>query len=59
MKEIRRMTPADHPDSRNIDRVLQMFQEVNHSNNEKLNQVVNRYKIGEIERDLVLPHVIS
>jgi len=33
MKEIKRMTPPDHPDSKNIDRVLQMFQEVNHSNN--------------------------
>jgi hypothetical protein len=59
MKEIKRRTPPSHPDSHNIDRVLRLFEEVNHSNNDKLNRVVNSYKIGEIEKNLMLPHVIS
>lgn len=59
MKEIKKHTPPDHPDLANICRVLATFEEVNHSNNEKLNQVVNRYKVGEIERTLLLPHSIQ
>jgi hypothetical protein len=33
MKEIRKRTPADHPDYGNICRVLKLFEEVNQSNN--------------------------
>jgi hypothetical protein len=46
MKEIKRYTPCDHPDMKNIDKVLKTFEEVNNSNNEKLNQVLNRYKVS-------------
>lgn len=59
MKEIKKRTPSDHPDYTNICRVLRLFEEVNFSNNEKLNRVVNGYKITEIEKKLMLPHVIS
>lgn len=59
MKEVKRRTPPDHPDYPNVCRVLALFEEVNHSNNEKLNRVVNSYKIREIEKKLMLPHVIS
>jgi hypothetical protein len=48
MKEIKKRTPTDHPDYLNICRVLKLFEEVNHSNNEKLNRVLNNYKINEI-----------
>lgn len=46
MKEIKKRTPSDHPDYSNICRVLRLFEEVNQSNNEKLNRVLNNYKIN-------------
>jgi hypothetical protein len=48
MREVRKCTPPDHPDRGNIEKVLKTFEEVNASNNNKLNQVVNRYKVGQI-----------
>lgn len=59
MKELRKLTPNWHPDYANIEKVLKTFEDVNNSNNEKLNQVVKNYKISEIERNLDLPHSIS
>jgi len=43
----------------NIEKVLRTFEDVNNSNNEKLNQVLNRYKVSEIERTLLLSHSLS
>lgn len=48
MKEVRKLTPPWHPDYENIENVLRTFEDVNNSNNEKLNQVVNSYKISDI-----------
>ena len=59
MKEIRKNTPCFHPDMCNISRVLKTFEDVNNSNNEKLNQVVNRYKVNDIERSLLLTHSLQ
>lgn len=58
-KEIRRLTPLDHPDLRNIEKVLKTFEEVNINNNEKLNRVVNGLKINEIEKKVDLAHSIA
>jgi hypothetical protein len=46
MKEIKKRTSLDHPDYHNIERVLHLFEEVNRSNNDKLNRVLNNYKIN-------------
>ena len=46
MKEIKKYTPCGHPDLGNIVAALKEFEDVNTSNNDKLNQVVNRYKVG-------------
>ena len=45
MKELKKHTPEWHPDMVNIDKVLVAFEEVNISNNDKLNLVVNHHKI--------------
>lgn len=48
MREIKKLTPLEHPDLQNIEKVLLTFEQVNHSNNNKLNQVLNIHKVNEI-----------
>ena len=59
MKEVKKRTPSDHQDYRNIEMALRLFEEVNQSNNDKLNRVLDNLKINEIEKKLNLPHPIS
>ena len=39
--------------------MLLAFEEVNISNNDKLNLVVNHHRLTQIEKELHIPHVIS
>lgn len=59
MKEVKKRTLSDHPDYGNIEVALRLFEEVNQSNNDKLNRVLDNLKINEIEKKLNLPHPIS
>ena len=52
LKELKKRTPFDHPDYNNIIQLLAAFEEVNNSNNDKLNKVLNSYKLAEIEHSL-------
>jgi hypothetical protein len=49
LKILLKKTPNDHPDYANIQKVLHCFEDVNSSNNEKLNKLINNFKLTQLE----------
>ena len=57
LKELKKRTCHDHPDYENICKLLEAFEKVNGSNNDKLNKVLNNFKLTEIESELDITDV--